>query len=148
MSYHVYIALKGFKDNPISQQNWLEAVQHCGKLQTEWLRNRLDKVFYRVHLKSDRNSVLSLDRYGLGHAQDPSKEMIESMFEVAEELCAHVYSEKLRCYTSVQDWEEHTRSYRACRDKRLNQRNMNRSRVRFFIISIVLIFVVLGWYIN
>ena len=35
MSYHVYVSREGFKDNPISMDQWLAAARQCNELVVE-----------------------------------------------------------------------------------------------------------------
>jgi len=121
MSMHVYIAREGFKDTPISYDEWVGAAKHCSPIVVEEKRNRKGNVSYIAKLKSDKKQYLSLTPYGLVHAQNPTKELIEAMFLLAPTLNSKVYSERNKAYESVADWEKRTQNYRNKRQERINE---------------------------
>jgi hypothetical protein len=130
MSKHVHIAFARFKDSPIPRAEWEAAVAQCPALQGEVGRRRDGTPFAVACLAADPRQRLQLDVYGLGHAQDPSRELVEAMFQVAGLLGAGVYSERCKPYASPDDWERRTRNYRqgeAARRARLRRNGRWRS---------------------
>lgn len=125
MSFHVYIARPGFKDSPLDREQWRAAARSRAELVA--LGPPEAACFA---LASDSAQRLALDPHGLVHAQNPSSELIEVMFGLAEVLEAGVYSEKLRRYDSAQDWAERTRSYRAQQQRQRAERQRGRRRTQ------------------
>lgn len=124
MSKHVYIAYDRFKDSPIPAAAWIAAVSQCPALRRPPGGGRDASPPEVVALAADPRQRLRLDVYGLGTVQDPSRAMVEAMFEVATRLGAGVYSERCRRYASPDDWERRTRKYReaeAARKARLRR---------------------------
>lgn len=111
MSFHVYIARDKFKDSPISPEEWFAAATKCDEL-FFGNKKREGRVCTGAKLKADNRQRLDLTPYGLVHAQNPSKELIAVMFKLADLLGARVYSEKLKQYESVDDWEKRTKNFR------------------------------------
>lgn len=149
MSYHVYIANPGFKETPISLDAWLTAARQCDDVVVEERKNRYGKISYSVALKGgDKRAWLHLDPYGLVVAQDPSKELVIAMFKLAKTLGAEVYSERLKIYSSIDDWDRRTRKYRQSRDEgRVRYRAQRRLRIAFWIFFLVTCFA-LGWFLG
>jgi hypothetical protein len=112
MSKHVYIAFDRFKDSPIPLPAWEAAVARCPALQGQGGRRRDGTPFAGARLAADPGQRLQLDAYGLGHAQDPSRELVEAMFQLSTLLGAGVYSERCKRYASPADWERRTVQYR------------------------------------
>ena len=112
MSRHVYIAFDRFKDSPISAAAWMAALAQYPALQRPPGRGRGASPAGVVALTADPRQKLSLSVYGLGEAHDPSRAMVEAMFEVASKLGAGVYSERCKRYASLEDWERRSRKYR------------------------------------
>lgn len=124
MSFHVYIARPGFKHSPLTREQWLAAAQ--GRPQLKVLGGPGSVCFALV---GDSAQRLALDPHGLVHTQNPSRALVDVMFELAGVLEAGVYSEKLKRYSSPEDWEERTRSHRAqYQRQRALQRRERRKR--------------------
>ena len=140
MSFHVYIARPGFKDSPLAREQWLAAAR--GRPELAALGQPEAACFA---LASDSAQRLALDPHGLVHAQNPSRELVVVMFELAEVLGAGVYSEKLRRYSSPQDWEERTRSYRAQHQRQRAQRQRERRRTQLLWAAVALGVLILCW---
>lgn len=146
MSYHVYIAFGGFKETPISLEAWLAAARQCVDVAVIEERNRIGKTIYDVRLKGDESASLHLTPYGLVDAQDPSKELVAAMFKLASGLGADVYSERLKRYTSIEDWEKRTRDYRLKRDERRRLMKMQRFRRFAMFASVLGLSFALAWF--
>ena len=140
MSFHVYIARSGFKGSPLAREQWLAAAR--GRPELVALGQPEAACFA---LASDSAQRLSLDPHGLVHTQNPSRELVVVMFELAEVLGAGVYSEKLRRYRSPQDWEERTRSHRAQQQRHRAQGLRARRRTQGLWAAVVLGVLVLCW---
>lgn len=123
MSFHIYIARDKFKDSPISPEEWFTAATKCDELFIE-NKNRKGQIYTIAKLKADKQQRLDITPYGLVHAQNPSKELVAVMFKLADFLNARVYSEKLKPYESVDDWEKRTQHFR---DDFVSRRNKYRS---------------------
>jgi hypothetical protein len=138
MSFHVYVSRPGFKDEPISETEWVAAARNCARLSLEERKNRRGVLHHWVTLAGTRKP-LWLTPYGLIHAQDPPEELVEAMFELAAPLGAGVYSERLKRYESVEDWRTRTRGYRAsraaARDRAKGQRRL---RITLWAVLIVI----------
>lgn len=124
MSMHVYVSNPGFKDEPIGYEQWLLAAEKVASefsnfTIVEKINRKTKRSFHFGKLTNDSRQRLSLDPYGLIHAQNPSEELIEIMFALAEELDASVYSERLKPYKSVSDWRKRTENYRNRRNERM-----------------------------
>ncbi|MDL5031540.1 hypothetical protein QRD43_06425 [Pelomonas sp. APW6] len=144
MSFHIYVARDGFKSNPISTSDWMDAARQCPKLDLSDEFNRSGVRISVAKLKSNRRQHLSLDPHGLIHAQDPTQELVEVMFELAGLLNAGVYSEKLTRFQSVDDWRDRTNSYRMQRGRQLAEARKRRRRRMAMYIAVIASSVVLG----
>jgi len=145
MSYHVYIANEGLKDNPIAGDAWLAAARQHHALTVRELRSRAGIGYHEVHLKADKSSRLELDRYGLVHAQAPSRELVVVMFDLAAALGAGVFSEKASPYRSVDDWEMRTRQFRKqYAEHKAHQRKLRRRWIAFSVVLMIPILVSLA----
>ncbi len=111
MSYHIYIAREGFKENPIPNDVWLAAAHRCEELVIKEEKNR-ENSFFQVRLKSDRRAKFSRTPYGVIDVQDPTKEQMRVVFKLSAILDAGVYSDELYRYMSLEDWDGKTRSNR------------------------------------
>jgi len=140
VSLHVYIARPGFKDSPLDRAQWLAAAQ--GRPELKAMGGPGSLCF---SLASDSDQCLALDPHGLVHAQNPSRELVVVMFELAEGLGAGVYSEKLKRYSSPQDWEERTRSHRAQHQRHRAQLQRERRRTQLMGAAVVLGVVAVCW---
>lgn len=143
MSFHVYIARPGFKNTPIQRGQWIAAASGNGKL--KGLGNTETASF---SLRSDTSQRLTLDPHGLVHTQNPSKELIAVMFELAEPLGAGVYSEKLKRYSSIEDWEERTRSYRVQQQRNRAHAQSTRRKKWLMWFAVVAVAAIAGWFFN
>lgn len=112
MSFHVYIANEGGKDNPISFNEWMSAVSKCKDLTVRSIRKRNGAEVLEVFLPGKRKQYLWLMHSGVVHAQAPSEQLIHIMFFLANELNASVWNENFKKFTSFEDWERKTRHYR------------------------------------
>lgn len=143
MSFHVYIARPGFKDAPIQREQWL-SVAH-GNRKLKGVGNAETASF---SLPSDTSQRLTLDPHGLVHTQNPSRELVAVMFELAELLGAGVYSEKLKRYSSIEDWEERTRSYRAQHQRnRAHAQSTSRKKLLMWF-AVVVVATIASWFFN
>jgi hypothetical protein len=78
-------------------------------------------------------------------AQDPSKELVLVMFKLAIILDAGVYSERLKRYASVEDWERRTKKYRqSLAERREAYRKKRRIRAALWALLIV-VSAIIGW---
>lgn len=145
MSYYVHITREGFKENPIPLDGWLAAARQCDELAVEEIRNRHGEIKgYLVHLKGNKRAkLLRHPSAGVITAQDPSKELIVVMFKLAGILNVGVYSDKLKKYESVDDWEKRTRKYRKNRDNHHAEYETKRKISNQYGIAIWVIFIVL-----
>ena len=121
MSFHVYIARAGFKETPIYEGEWIEAADHCNELVVEERKNRKGVIFHTVRLKSDKKQRLNRTPYGLVLAQNHTKELFKVRLNLAPVLESMVYSERLKPYESVIDWEARTKNYRKRREEHINE---------------------------
>lgn len=121
MSRSVCIAKQGFKETPIDRQSWLATARLIDELVVEEYPGNQGALRHRVSLKSDKASKLWLSVYGVIETQNPSEELVVVMFKLAEMLGAEVYSERLKKYHSVEDWEKRTRKYRQSYEARCNE---------------------------
>lgn len=147
MSFHVYVSKAGFKDNPISVDDWVAAVKSIDDLLIQQETNRNSKVIVVAKLKSDKTQCLSLTVYGLVHAQNPGRDLIEIMFRLADKLNGNVYSEKLKPYSSVDDWEKRTKNYRESLNLRREAYTQSWYKRKPFIILVTVLFGLLVGYI-
>jgi hypothetical protein len=143
MSFHVYIARPGFKDAPIEREQWL-SIAHSN----ERLKGTRNSDAASFLLSSDRTQRLTLDPNGLVHTQNPSRELVVVMFELAERLGAGVYSEKLKRYSSTEEWEERTRSYRAQHQRNMANVQSKRRKKLVMWLAVVVVAAVAGWFGN
>lgn len=143
MSFHVYIARPGFKDTPLEKAQWLALAQGHSRLQGVGKTGTSSFA-----LVSDHAQRLSLDPHGLVHAQNPSRELVALMFELADALGAGVYSEKRKRYQSVDDWEARTRSYRAQYQRRRAAMHHTRRKQRILWAVLLVAIMVVSWYVN
>ncbi|NHZ93312.1 hypothetical protein F2P45_30520 [Massilia sp. CCM 8733] len=145
MSFHVYIARAGFKETPIGPDEWFASASDCAELRVEKHLNRHGTMFCTVTLKDRRNAGLHLTPHGLIDAQEPSKELILTMFRLAAMLGAGVYGENLDRYASPDHWETHTAADRRTRADRREKRKMAR-RWRACCYALILIAgAMIGW---
>ncbi|NHZ44861.1 hypothetical protein [Massilia aquatica] len=145
MSFHVYIARAGFKETPIGPDEWFASASDCPELRVEKKRSRNGRTFCTVALKDRRDAGLHLTPHGLVDAQEPSKELILTMFRLAAMLGAGVYGDKLYRYTSPEHWETHTAVERKTRADLREKRKMAR-RWRACTYAVILIAgAMIGW---
>ncbi len=145
MSYDVYIALDGFKETPISPEAWLSAARQCHDLDVVEEVDRQGTTGHHVTLKADKHARMDLGPYGMVYAQNPSRELIVAMFNLASVLRAGVYSERLNRYDSVEDWERRTRIYRQSQDNR-RARHRKKRRLRIVRgIAFAALLAAVGW---
>ena len=146
MSFHVYISLPGFKDEPISAESWSQAITAAiaGDSRLEAFQGSETGLRFRDNTRQ----WLSRTVHGLGHAQDPDRPLVEVMFEVANRLGAGVYSERLKPYSSPEDWESRTADYRTRRDDRERDAKKRRSMRRLFWAAVVLLGGAIGYLIG
>ena len=146
MSYHVYISFPGFKEEPISIESWSKAIAdtlaHDNRLEV------FDECELGLRFRDDKHRWLTRTVYGLGHAQDPDKALVEVMFDVADRLGACVYSERLKAYVSLADWESRTAKYRARRNERRAAAKKNRNSRLLFWAVVILISAATGMWIR
>ncbi|MDH5355077.1 MAG: hypothetical protein OEY09_11595 [Gammaproteobacteria bacterium] len=121
MSMHIYISREGFKETPIPYNEWIEAAQKCDLFDVIEKKDKKGEVKFTVNLKANKKQRLSLTPYGLLHAQNPEKELVEAMFQLAPYLNAKVYSERNKAYESVSDWEKRTKNYRNKRQEQIDE---------------------------
>ncbi len=145
MSFHVYIARPGFKDTPISRDEWLSVVRSQSKLKITETPNRRGPALVTVSLCADKLQTLALDPYGLVHTQNPSKELVAVMFDLSAPFGAGVYSEKLKRYASLEDWEEHTRSYRSQHQRARTQARNALRKKQLMGLAVIVAAAVAGW---
>ncbi|HSV50629.1 MAG TPA: hypothetical protein VLJ57_00830 [Burkholderiaceae bacterium] len=148
MSFHIYVARDGFKSNPISAADWVDAARQCPTLDVRDEVSRSGTRISLAKLKSHRRQHLSLDPHGLIHAQDPNQELVKVMFELAGLLNAGVYSEKRKRFQSVDDWRDRTNSYRVQRDRQLTEARKRRRRRVAMYIAILASSAIFGWFIG
>jgi len=140
MSYHVYIARSGWRDTPISPEEWSQAVSEESALEAR-PTPRGDHLM--VHLEEKPRKWLNLTQ-GYVHAQDPGEELVAVMFQLASRLDARVYSERAKPYESVADWRNRTKRYRVRRDAaRAEAREATRRR-RFRLAGVLVAGALLG----
>ncbi len=135
VSYHIHIAFEGFKETPIPLDAWLAAARQCDDVVVEEQAMRSAEIHYSVHLKADKRAWLDRTPYGLIEAQDPSRELVEAMFKLADALNAGVYSERLKRFRSVDDWERRTRRYRrSLEERRAKYGAARRARIVLWVV--------------
>jgi hypothetical protein len=128
MSFHVYIAYPGLKDEPISGKAWMEAVKSVSETNENLVFCKREAKA-TAYLRNSTRHRLNLDPYGLIHTQDPNKELVEIMFQIASKLNAGVYSERAKPYESPDDWEKRTEAYRN-RKNELRRKHTKTTRIR------------------
>lgn len=146
MSYHVYISKPGFKDDPIDKEDWINVAKHVSEITDNFVvekrRNRNNEQGYDIHLSSSKRQWLHMTPYGLIHAQNPSRELIEIMFIIANKLDANVsvYSERNVAYSSPDEWEKRTKNYckRTSERREIAKKKQNIKKV------VVLLAVIIG----
>jgi hypothetical protein len=137
MSFHVYIANDGLKDDPIANEAWIAAARQHHALSVVEQRNAKG-VTYDVHLKSDKSARLYLDPYGLVDTQAPTRELIVVMFDLAAALNAKVFSERAKPYRSPDDWERRTRQFRKeYAERKARQRTIRRRWIAFSLVLMI-----------
>jgi hypothetical protein len=138
MSHTVYIAYPGFKQEPIAQAAVVDAILAV----TYRNQNLIAVTSAQKHTKGNiavarldgsKQQKISLSVYGLVFVQNPDKEFVEILFEIASILNAKVYSERLKPYASLEDWEKRTAEYRKRRKHRL-EKHSKREQIK-----------ILGW---
>ena len=143
MSFHVYISKPGFKEEPIDYDDWVASATKVASSNnnltiSEKKRKGHKSTFY-AHLDHSKRQRLVMNRYGLIHAQDPTRELIEIMFKIANELNASVYSERLKAYKDVDDWEKRTKQFRErLAERRAAYRSKKMKKQLFFLILVLL----------
>lgn len=130
MSFHVYIARSGFENTPIDGAEWLAAARQCARLLVTEERDSTGRILHSVHLSGNKRKGLARTSFGLICARDPNRELIVAMFQLAERLNAGVYSEHMKPYASVQDWERRTREYRFHRERFVRTRRTRQQAQR------------------
>ena len=145
MSLHVYIARPGFKETPISADDWFASASTCVELHVEKNLNRAGKTFCTVALKNQRDASLHLTLHGLIDAQEPSKELIVIMFRLAAMLGAGVYGDSLDRYTSPEHWETHTAAARKARAERRDSRRTARRWKACGLALVIIAGALIGW---
>ncbi|HEX8610433.1 MAG TPA: hypothetical protein VF800_04030 [Telluria sp.] len=145
MSLHVVIAREGFKETPISQDEWLASASDCAELRVDKHVNRHGKMFCTVALKDQPKASLHLTPHGLVDAQEPSKELIVIMFRLAAVLGAGVYGDSLYRYTSPDNWEKHTAAARKARADRRSKRHMARRWRACCWVLVIVVSAIIGW---
>lgn len=153
MSYHVYISHPGFKNEPISAESWDQALSDVvagdGHLElVEPSNSNTDQPDKTLRFRKNRRRQLSRTVYGLGHAQDPDKPLIEVMFKVADRLGASVYSERNKSYGSPEDWESRTANFRSRQDERRKKARKKQVLHRVLWAAVVVIGGVVGYMIG
>ena len=136
MSYHVFIAREGWKDTPISPEEWCVA---CAAMPQLELKNvgRPDAGLVVAWLRGQKRQRLSLMQ-GFIDAQDPNEELVTVMFSIAERLDAGVYSIRAKRYASVADWRRRTKRYRERRHRlRAEYGKLKRRRRLIFALTVV-----------
>jgi len=133
MSYHVYISKPGFKEEPIAVEQWISVAKEIAAKRENFVigeKKRKNKpIHYFGHLNSSKGQRLDISPYGLVVAQDPTRELVEIMFEVAGNLGAQVYSERSKPYEDVADWEKRTRHFRLKREgNKLKEKKRNQKK--------------------
>lgn len=148
MSYHVYLSREGFKQNPIGEGEWLTAARQCEELVVDEQPGRLGNPQHFVHLRGNARQWLHRNPLGIIESQDPAQEMVAVMFRLADLLDAGVYSERLKRYQTVADWEKRTKAYRQSRDAR-RQLHRAAQRKRWIFWAAVLIgSFAIGWLVD
>jgi hypothetical protein len=147
MSHHVHIAREGFKDDPIPDKEWKLAIQDCDDLIFKERRNEKGDWNIAI-LKSDNKQHLNVTPNGLMFAQNPSKELVKAMFNIASVLNANVYSERNKPYESVEDWEKRTKKYRENRERRIREYKRNIYKRKPFWVILAIFLGLLFWFLN
>lgn len=148
MSYHVYISKEGFKETPIELFDWLAVARQLKELCIHEKVNRKGFRTYTIHLVGNERQWLQLDVYGLVHAQDPSRELVMVMLEAAQKLNAQVYSERLKPYKNIQDWEKRTKKYRENLEIGRQKYRLARRKKAISIIIIIAFGSLAGWFLG
>jgi hypothetical protein len=148
MCFHVFIAREGFKETPIDMSEWIAVAHQRSELSVTEQCDSRGRSHYSVHLRDNKRDRLSLTPYGLIDAQNPSRDLVVVMLALAEALNARVYSERLKPYTSIDDWERRTKSFR----QELNERKASYLAARWkrIILAIIIIVVaaLIGWFVG
>jgi hypothetical protein len=144
VSYHVYIARSEFKETPIEEAEWLAAARSAAQLSVGERTNRAGRKIFSIHLKDNKRERLHRTQYGLIDAQDPSPELVAVMFDLARILEARVYSERLKPYSSVEDWRRRTGAYRERRDAARSEAARVRTIRRLKILVLIAVSAAVG----
>jgi hypothetical protein len=145
MSLHVYVARSGWKDTPILEQEWIDAIARCPELEARPVENRKRSYPPLAVLRGQPRQRLEL-MDGFIHAQRPEEPLVAVLFALAEILDARVYSERGKPYASVEDWERKTRSYRRRREHDVREARKHRWLRRIgFLVAVAGVVLLLNW---
>jgi hypothetical protein len=147
MSFHVYISREGFKENPVPDSEWRLAIEKCDELIYQERKNKKGNWKAAI-LRTDRRQHLNVSPYGLMFAQTPSKDLVQSMFKISAALNAAVYSERLKPYDSVADWERRTKKFRDKRELRNKAYKRHFFKRKPFWLMVIIILGLLFWVIH
>jgi hypothetical protein len=126
MSHTVDVAYPEFKQQPIAKKALLDAIEtitnrNRNLIPVTGVEERTKGNIAVARLDGPRQQKVSLSVYGLVFVQNPDKDLVEILFEIASILNAKVYSERLKSYASPEDWEKRTTEYRKRRNDRLEK---------------------------
>ena len=77
MSFHVYVSRPGFKDEPISEAEWLAAARDCARLSVVERVNRRGVSHHRVTL-AGTHKPLWLTPYDAAWRSSPASDRMDS----------------------------------------------------------------------
>jgi hypothetical protein len=128
MSHTVYTAYPGFKQEPIAQAAVVDAIlavtyRNQNLIAVTSAEKHTKGIIAVARLDGSKQQKISLSVYGLVFVQNPDKELVEILFEIASILNAKVYSERLKPYAGPEDWEKRATEYRKRRNLRIEKQS-------------------------
>ena len=100
MGTRAYVARQGWKDTPISLEEWSKAVHQSDDLE---MRQSPDGEWTALLRGSSRRRLTWHDGYLAAH--HTNARMAAAIFDLADRLHADVYSEHRRRFDSLADWQ-------------------------------------------
>lgn len=144
MSYTIYIANEGGKDNPISLDAWRAASAKCTDLTVRSVVKRNGTEVYEVFLPGKREKYL-WHRNGVVCTQAPNEEIMRVVFSLAADLKAGVFSENFKRYSSYEDWERKTRHERKLAAVQIGEEKTKNLKHRLLVLAFLCLCCIVGW---
>ena len=148
MSYTIYIANEGGKENPINLEAWKAALEKCSELTTRSVVKRNGREVYEAFLPGKRKRYLWLNPYGVVFTQNPNDEMMRVAFFLAAELNAGVYNDNFKRYSSFEDWDRKTRHERKQVAKQIQEDKAKQLKRRLLLVAWLCACFIIGWLVS